>query len=111
MSEEIEEGCRVLYLNYPHLVLAQYGKERWIRRDGSLEPFTVHVSSLTLIPPEPMTLRPKYEVGERVWYNGKPAGTIKEIVICYRTRNGALWEEADLAAHCPTCGGSGVASE
>ena len=88
-----------------------YGWVLWNTHDHC----TARLDSLTRIEPEPVTLRPKYVVEQRVrTAQNKTETVIKGIFITYETTNLGTWDEAELEPvpePCPECKGSGKASE
>jgi len=116
MSDEIKVGNRVRgqMSGKEYKALGICGNWVWILAPGCTEPITVANCYLTLISPEPVTLTPKYAVGQEV---ESPAGkrTICQVFVAYRMREyAAWWAEGQLQPvpePCPTCKGSGKASE
>ena len=116
MSDEIKVGDRVKRSSgtcvYTVLALDDKGLA-WIQTENSTLGMIVHLSTLTRIEPEPVTLTPKYAVGQRV--RSTLTGTIYTIEALvrttYRTTTGCTVDESNLEpvpTPCPTCKGTGV---
>jgi len=117
MSDKIKVGDRVRISVYDGFhdatVLALDADWAWVLQDHDRRGYTsVSLAKLTLISPEPVTLRAKYGVGQRV--RSTLTGltyTIKgPIRATYRMTNGFVVDESNLEpvpTPCPTCKGSG----
>ena len=115
---EIKVGDRVrgAFTGRSGTVIAITEQRAWIRNSG--EPFTIPLCNLTHIEPEPVTvtLTPKYKVGQEVMGIGSGSRYILgEYAIAYYVGHGEGWmpERAikPVPTPCPTCKGSGKASE
>jgi hypothetical protein len=118
MSDEIKVGNRVRgqMSGKEYKALGICGNWVWILAPGCTEPITVANCYLTLISPEPVTLRAKYKMGERV--RSTLTNSVYRVAgiasIQYLTEEGYIIDEHNsepVPAPCPTCKGSGKASE
>ena len=119
MSDEIKVGDRVyrwVDRDAGYVLRATRGPWAWIERDdGTFR--TVGLGSLaklTRIEPEPVTLTPRYVKGQRVKVRNGDEVTIAHPFIAYRTNYNCTYAEDQLEpvpTPCPTCKGSGKASE
>jgi len=121
MSDEIKVGHEVEWHEvglhdcrprHTGTVLALDNGTAWVR-ERTLH-HSIRIGDLTRIAPEPVTLTPKYEVGERVhWLTTSRMKTIRAIVVGYRMEedpNDAVWGEDELEPVpdvCPQCKGTG----
>jgi len=84
-----------------------YGWVLWNTHDHC----TARLDSLTRIEPEPVTLRPRFKLGEKICPRDGYPQTILAVSVSYRLApNGTWWgeEEVDrVPTPCPTCKGSG----
>jgi len=120
MSNKIKVGDRVLFGpkadSSPHIVAAIIGEDAWVKPTfyvgmGFIQP----LDSLTRIEPEPVVLTPKYGVGQRVNFIGQGKVHLAGVEVGYHIEKwGGLWAESllePIPTPCPTCKGSGKASE
>jgi len=116
MSDNINVGDRVrgAFTGRSGTVIAITEQRAWIRNSG--EPFTIPLCNLTRIEPEPVTLTAKYGIGDRV--RSTLSGSVYRVAaiasIQYRTEEGPIIDEHNsepVPTPCPTCKGSGKASE
>ena len=124
MSDAIKVGDRVEARVYGRATVIgehiAFGGKRWlwIEYDSGHECYGVQATQLTHIEPEPVTvtLTPKYKVGQEVMGIGSGSRYILgEYAIAYYVGHGEGWmpERAikPVPTPCPTCKGSGKASE
>jgi hypothetical protein len=119
MSDEIKVGDRVRpnwSSTLRGTVLACGFDKTCVKWDEHDEPAIWNTSSLALIPPEPVALTPKYPVGSTVKAKaGKCAYKVTSVFVVYYLDNQEVeWREDELEPVpdlCPTCKGSGKASE
>jgi len=93
------------------VVLAIDGEVAWLRADDG-ERAERFLCALTRIEPEPVTLRPKYGIGDPV--RSTLSGSVYRVAaiasIQYRTEEGFIIDEHNsepVPTLCPTCKGSG----
>jgi len=120
MSDEIKVGDRVKRSSWTcvYTVLALDDKGlAWIQTENSTLGMIVHLSTLTRIEPEPVTLTAKYAVGQRLLSRKGNFVVVKAISLTTRYEFEGwkgFWPEENykpVPAPCPTCKGSGKASE
>ena len=120
MSDKIEVGDRVRISVYGGFhdatVLALDADWAWVLQDHDRRGYTsVPLAKVTRIEPEPVTLTPKFKLGEKICPRDGYPQTILAVSVSYRLApNGTWWgeEEVDLVpTPCPTCKGSGKSSE
>ena len=114
---DIQVGDRVRGIRSGNdwVVMGIDGNMAWLKSDGG-EYTERFCKVLTRIEPEPVTVTPKYAVGQRV--RSTLTGTIYTIEALvrttYRTTTGCYLDESNLEpvpTPCPKCKGSGKASE
>ena len=121
MSDAIKVGDRVETLGHrTGYVQGIYGNRAWVLF-ASHELNTLYLSDLTRIEPEPVTLRARYGVGQRVQTDSLRLTVtpdniyvVKSPAVGYELESGGWLPESLLfpvPTPCPTCKGSGKASE
>ena len=121
MSDKIKVGDRVEARVYGRATVIgehiAFGGKRWlwIEYDSGHECYGVQATQLTRIEPEPVVLTPKYGVGQRVNFIGQGKVHLAGVEVGYHSEKwGGLWAESllePIPTPCPTCKGSGKASE
>jgi len=122
MSDEIRQGDRVR--DHGGFRLLAYGdgtvlglhtnakgaKWAWVEYDDGAC-FASVLSDLTRIEPEPVTLTPKYKVGQPVIVKGTPdVFAVAGISVLYHDKEGSCHRESELEPEpkpCPACKGTG----
>ena len=118
---EIKVGDRVLNPGFgERTVVAVDGNSAWIRDKDGWQ-CVAKLSNLTRIEPEPVTLRPRYGMGQRVRTDSLRLTVtpdniyvVKSPAVGYELESGGWLPESllfPIPAPCPTCKGSGKASE
>ena len=117
MSDKIKVGDRVLNPGFgERTVVAVDGNSAWIRDKDGWQ-CVAKLSNLTRIVPEPVTLTAKYAVGQRLLSRKGNFVVVKAISLTTRYEFEGwkgFWPEENykpVPAPCPTCKGSGKASE
>ena len=116
MNDTIKVGDRVrTRSDCEVIVLGIDGGRAWVRYTETGVHHEVCMSTLTHIEPEPVTLTPKYGVGQRVNFIGQGKVQLAGVEVGYHIEKwGGLWPESLLEpvpTPCPLCKGSGKASE
>ena len=98
MNDTIRVGDRAIAHGKTGIVVGLCHRWAWID-DGGGRPLTYEVNNLTRIEPEPVTLRPKYAVGQEVLCDGLGISTINGVFVGYTVKeHGGIWLNGDLEA-------------